>query len=341
MAGWQFTKGLHEIGNGCWAYLQPDGGWGYSNAGLITDGDESMLVDTLFDLRLTGEMLATLRGSVPAAARIDTLVNTHSNGDHTYGNQLVEGARIVTSKSVAEVMAHEDLDKLRSMIAAASGEGGNFLREVFGKFDFQGISLPPPSETFSGRLDLTVGSKQVHLIDVGPAHTGSDVLAYVPENRVVYTGDILFAGSHPVVWSGPVANWINACDLILSWDVDVVVPGHGPISDKAGVLEFRRYLEWLQVEARKRYDADMSAEEAAIDIDLGPYADWLDGERIVVNVQTLYGEFSGGRIAVDPFAVWTAMARYRTRLARPERTRGHAHGHVHRDVPPPATEADS
>ena len=80
MANWQYTKGLHDLGNGAYAYLLPDGGWGWSNAGLIADGDESLLVDTLFDLPLTAEMLAAMRDAAPAARTIDTLVNTHANG---------------------------------------------------------------------------------------------------------------------------------------------------------------------------------------------------------------------------------------------------------------------
>src|SRR5580704_6739916 len=104
MPKWQFTRGLKDICNGLWAYLLPDGSWGWSNAGLITDGDRSLLVDTLFDLKLTAEMLATMRRTTPAANRIDTLVNTHSNGDHWYGNSLVEGAEIVASASAAAEM---------------------------------------------------------------------------------------------------------------------------------------------------------------------------------------------------------------------------------------------
>ena len=76
-----FDKGLHQIGDGTYAYLQPDGSWGYSNAGLISDGDRSLLVDTLFDLRLTREMLDAM-ADVTRGAPIGTLVNTHSNGDH-------------------------------------------------------------------------------------------------------------------------------------------------------------------------------------------------------------------------------------------------------------------
>ena len=93
MSKWQYTKGLHDLGNGCFAWLQPDGSWGFSNAGLIVDGDQTLLVDTLFDLKLTGEMLGQMRAAVPAAKSIGRLVNTHANGDHTFGNQLVAGRR--------------------------------------------------------------------------------------------------------------------------------------------------------------------------------------------------------------------------------------------------------
>ena len=58
---WDYNKGLHELGNGAWAWLAPDGSWGWSNAGLITDGEESLLVDTLFDLELTAEMLKSMQ----------------------------------------------------------------------------------------------------------------------------------------------------------------------------------------------------------------------------------------------------------------------------------------
>src|ERR1043165_955943 len=99
MGKWQYTKGVHEIGEGAYAYLLPDGSWGWSNAGLVTDGGTSLLVDTLFDLRLTGEMLERMRDAVPAARRIGTLVNTHANGDHYFGNQLVADAEIVAARA--------------------------------------------------------------------------------------------------------------------------------------------------------------------------------------------------------------------------------------------------
>src|ERR1019366_2959672 len=67
------------------------------------------------------------------------------------------------------------------------------------------------------------------------AHTRGDVLVHLPADKILYTGDLLFVGGHPVLWAGPIENWIKACDYILSLDVDVIVPGHGPIAEKPAV----------------------------------------------------------------------------------------------------------
>src|SRR5512139_2068756 len=95
-----YRRGLTDLGNGAWAWLQPDGSWGWSNAGLVTSGDDALLVDTLFDEVLTAEMLTAMRAAAPRA-RIEKLVNTHSNGDHCNGNALVEGAEIYASQATA------------------------------------------------------------------------------------------------------------------------------------------------------------------------------------------------------------------------------------------------
>jgi glyoxylase-like metal-dependent hydrolase (beta-lactamase superfamily II) len=313
VAKWQFTKGLHDLGNGCWAYLQPDGGWGWSNAGLIVDGDETLLVDTLFDLPLTAEMLATMRDAVPAAANIGTLLNTHANGDHCNGNQLVEGARIIATAGAAHAMTEERPERLIGMLAAADRDspGGQLMHEAFGPFDFTGIRLTPVDETFERELTLNVGDKTVRVIDVGPAHTGSDSLVFVEGQRTVYTGDILFSGGQPAIWAGPIGNWVRACDVILDADVETIVPGHGPISTKAEVADFRDYLVFLRDEARARYDAGMTFDQAAFDIDLGRFDHWREPERIVTNMMTLWGEFSGTRPVMESRDTWNLMARAR------------------------------
>jgi len=306
-----FKRGIHEIGNGAWAYIQPDGSWGWNNAGLITDGDQSLLVDTLFDERLTADMLRAMHQVIGVRGEeIDLLVNTHANGDHTFGNRLVEGARIIASKACAEEMSDMPPAVLAELMrqAPAMGTLGEYLQHCFADFDFAGVTLRQPDETFSGEHSLKVGDKPVQLIEVGPAHTAGDVLVHVPDNRVVYTGDILFIEGTPIMWQGPVGNWLRACDRILAMDVDVIVPGHGPITDKAGVRAVQDYLRYIDAEARQRFDAGMPAEEAAQDIALGSYASWSDAERIAVNVDTLYREYRNDPTPPDVIRLFTLMA---------------------------------
>lgn len=307
----QYTKGLHDLGNSVYAYLQPDGTWGWSNAGLVIDGKASLLIDTLFDLKLTQEMLDSMRKSVPAAAQIDMLVNTHANGDHCYGNQLVADAEIIASARTAEEMVTGiSPAQMAALVKHADqlGQIGEFARYAFGSFDFENITVTPPGKTFEGELTLKVGDKMVHLIEVGPAHTQGDTLVHIPADRIVFTGDILFIGGHPIIWAGPTSNWLRACDRILAMDVETIVPGHGPITDKKGVAEIKGYFEYIFDEARKRYEAGMPAFEAARDIPLDRYASWSDGERIVVNVASIYRELSGDTTHPNVASLFGQMA---------------------------------
>ena len=149
----------------------------------------------------------------------------------------------------------------------------------------------------------------VQMIEVGPAHTQGDSLVYIPSNKTVFASDILFIGGTHIMWVGPVANWIKACDLMLDMDAEIFVPGHGPITDKSGVEAVKGYWEYVTAEARKRYDSGMEAEKAAEDIELGQYAAWIDSERIVVNVNTLYREFSGDTTPANTVELFGSMAK--------------------------------
>jgi glyoxylase-like metal-dependent hydrolase (beta-lactamase superfamily II) len=311
---WTFTKGLHDLGDGAWAYLQPDGGWGWSNAGLIVDGDQSLLVDTLFDMTLTREMLAQMTDATGLKGDdIDTVVNTHANGDHTHGNGCCEKAEIIASAASLAEMEALSAAGMAAFVAAAPrlGAAGAYVADIFGGFDFAGVVERLPTRTFSGELELKVGDKPVRLIEVGPAHTKGDVLVHLPDDRKVFTGDILFIDGTPIMWAGPVANWIAACDRIMAMDADVIVPGHGPITDKAGVRRVQDYLAFCDREARKRFDAGLSVRDAAHDIALGDFSSWGDSERIAVNVDTLYRQYRGDTSPPNTVELFGLMAELR------------------------------
>jgi glyoxylase-like metal-dependent hydrolase (beta-lactamase superfamily II) len=307
-----YTRGLHELNEGLFAFLQPDGGWGWSNAGLVVADGRSLLVDTLFDLRLTREMLDAMR-PLTGHSPIAQVLNTHGNGDHCYGNQLLpEAAEIIAAEGAVEDMQAVTPQLMHALTTAEiEDEDLNaFIRHAFGAFDFDGIELRLPTRTFTGSLTLEVAGRRVELLELGPAHTRGDVIAHVPDARVVFTGDILFVGGTPIMWAGPVSNWLAACEHIERLDVDTIVPGHGPITDKEGPRQVRRYLEYVRDEATARQRAGMSALEAALDIDLGEFADWTDSERIAVNVDSIYAENDPEYERASPPELLTRMGTY-------------------------------
>ena len=311
--------GLEDLGNGVYAWMQPDGGWGWSNAGFIRDGDASLLVDTLFDEPLTAGMLQAIEKATGIApGHIGRLVNTHANGDHTHGNALVPNAEVIASSPAALEMADlppMKLAELKSLGASgALGEAGRYFAEIFAPFDFTAARGRAPTRTFERRLDLMVGDKTVELHMLGPAHTAGDTLVWVPGDGAVFTGDLLFIDSTPVMWAGPVDNWLAACERILSLGAKFIVPGHGPMTDAAGVRRVQGYLSYLDHEARLRFDAGVPADQAALDIALGEFRHWLSPERIAVNVDTLYRGYRGEPSASDMVRLFGLMAQLRRRL---------------------------
>jgi cyclase len=266
-------------------------------------------VDTLFDLRLTAEMLAQMRATTPAADHIATVVNTHANGDHCYGNALLGGSEIISTARCAEEMLQLPPATMAALLRSTDslGPAGQFVQRIFSPFSFEDIPLALPTRTFERQLDLRVGGRTVSLLEVGPAHTDGDAIVSLADGGIVFTGDILFHGGHPIVWSGPVANWIAACDRVLALHPTVVVPGHGPLATPAALVDLKGYFELLTREARTRFDAGMTALDAARDIDLGPYAGWTEGERVVANVHALYRDF-GDRSPADALRLMGEMA---------------------------------
>jgi glyoxylase-like metal-dependent hydrolase (beta-lactamase superfamily II) len=310
-----YTRGLHEVADGVHAWLLPNGGWGLSNAGLVCSGSESLLVDTLFDLELTGEMLAAMRG-LTGTSPIGTVVNTHANGDHCYGNSLLPDAQIVASAAAAKEMDETPPSMLAAMVKGAPQMDavlGKWIEAAFGPYHFDGIELRAPTTTFDGALSIAVGDRTVELIEVGPAHTGGDVIAHVPDAAAVFTGDIVFHKGTPIMWAGPVENWIAACDRICDLEPSIVVPGHGPVTDTDGVRETRDYLAYIRDEATKRHDAGMSYLDAARDIDLGAFADLGESGRIVVNVHNIYRDLDPSMKTENVLTLFTQMAEYEAR----------------------------
>ncbi|MEZ0050239.1 glyoxylase-like metal-dependent hydrolase (beta-lactamase superfamily II) [Mycobacterium sp. MAA66] len=306
-----YTKGLHQVGDGVWAWLAPDGSWGLSNAGLIAGESSTLLVDTLFDLELTREMLAAM-SAITGVRPIADLVNTHANGDHCYGNQLLDNAvRIHAAPEAIHEMHEVPPQVLDTMLGTDLGPTLTpYLRRIFGQFRFDDITVRVPDTTVSGTTTIDVSGRVVQVLPLGPAHTHGDVAVWVPDASVLFTGDLLFIDGSPIMWAGPTASWIAACDTMLELNPSVVVPGHGPVTDASGIRAVRDYMVHVGQAVRAGVEAGKTWQQTATDIDLGRFATLPDAERIAI---TVYHEFRALDPATPPADIaelFTAMAQW-------------------------------
>ncbi len=310
-----YELGLHDLGAGLFAYLQPHGGWGWSNAGLVTSGGQSLLVDTLFDLRLTREMLDAMDPQITQHP-LHAAVNTHGDPDHCFGNELLPGHIDIWATTAARDALLRSTPEVVGGLFASRDRGEEFTRfsrTRFGGFELEGITLRPPTRTFDGSTTLQVGDRDVELIEMGPGHTAGDAVVHVPDAGVVFAGDLVYSCDTPLVWAGPVESWLAALDRILALRPRFIVPGHGPVTDADGVRDLAHYLQYVADEATTRFELGMDFDAAADDIDLSPFADWSEQERIAVNVHAVYRGLDPSLPALTVPEQFDRMARWAAR----------------------------
>ncbi|TXI89622.1 MAG: MBL fold metallo-hydrolase [Cupriavidus sp.] len=298
-----YEEGLYDTGHDTFAWLVPNGSWGETNVGLVRCGGSTVLIDTCWDLHHTREMLAHA-DAILQAAPISHLINTHADGDHCWGNQLFPGIPIYSTQACADQLHHH---RPRQLSALKLGSRlfshvpvhgvdalGRYMGAMLRPYDFSGIHVVGATQTFSGQLSVEVEGIRLELMEVGPGHTNGDCIVHVPERRVVFTGDILFVNVTPVAWAGPVSGITGALKRVLEMDVDVIVPGHGPLATRADVQRQIDYWEWLEPSLRTLASHGHKVDEAAqLCLDSkafrkAPFSRWCAAERIFTSACTLY-----------------------------------------------------
>jgi cyclase len=289
---------IEEVSAGIFGYVQLDGSWGLNNTGFIVGAESVLVVDTCFTERRTRwfrEAVEKTAGALtqsgfdghpsPAAAGegrtekpIRTLVNTHHHGDHTHGNWVFA--------DTATIVGHE---KCREEVIAA----GHSTTGLFPGVEWGEIRIAPPEVTFEERLTLWVDDLKVELIYMGPAHTTNDIVAWIPDQKVLFSGDLVFNGGTPFAMMGSVAGWLEALERMKALGAETIVPGHGPVCGARAFGEQEAYLRWLQELAKKGFEAGAGPLEVAREADLGRFADLLDPERLVGNLHRAYSELRG------------------------------------------------
>jgi cyclase len=268
-----------------------------NNCGVVVDGSgTAVLVDTTSTERRNHAVLAELARVSQGAPK--AVVNTHHHPDHTYGNGFLPPETIV--------IGH---DKCREEVLAAGLEATKVITAP----DYGALTLRPPELTFSERMTLHLKEFPVELRYVGRAHTSNDVLVWLPEQRVLFSGDLAFAGGQPFLLEGSVAGFRSAIAQMRDLAPHVLMPGHGPVcrGDEVGRLldAMDGYVAYVAEVAAESFAAGLSPLEAAQKHRDNPYRTWAETERFVGNLHRAYSELSGNptdtRLSVP--SVWPDM----------------------------------
>jgi len=245
--------GLTELADGVWAWLQPGGETGVSNAGVVADDDGLTLVDTLM-VRSQWEPFADAVGALDRTVK--RVVLTHAHVDHVGGTTKFRNAAVYASPITSELLDQPmPLDAYKAFMPAFADE-----------FDELGeTGTRPVSHLVDGPAQLT---PRIEVLPA-PGHTPGDLVALVADADVLFAGDLCFFGVTPLAFQGDPKQWANVLDAIVEL-ADTIVPGHGPVGGERDVRDLQTYL--------RHCDAG--------EIPPGPWDEWLDREqRDTINIE--------------------------------------------------------
>lgn len=291
------TAYLEEMAPGVYAFVQPDGGWMVNNCGVITDASgDAVLVDTTSTEKRNRALLAEVAAVSDRDPKI--AVNTHSHPDHTYGNGFLPPTTTIIGHHLCRAGV------LRAGLAAT--------HEL--PADYGDLVVRPPDVTIDSDITLHLDGFPVELKIMGPAHSTNDVGVWLPEHRVMFAGDLAFAGGHPIFLEGSMLGFKRATQRMRELAPEVLLPGHGPVcrGDEVGRVldDLEGYVDWIAELATASYAEGLTpleaAQKAAPD---SPYRDRPEGERVVCNLHRAYVELTDYEppVALSIPSLWPEM----------------------------------
>jgi cyclase len=275
---------MKELCPGVYAYIQPKG-WFQNNTGLIVGDKEAIVVDSLTNKSMVENFISKIKTITKKPVRF--LINTHMHGDHIYTNHYFPDATVISSSRCREVTKKTDPHEIELM------------KTLFPQMSFEDARITPQDMTFEKKLTIYHGEREIQIIDLGPGHSPSDVIVYLPKEKLVFCGDLLMNGSPQQTMGGSISLLIQNLDYLASLDVNMYVPGHGPVSKRDALYTMREYLIVIREESRKCFDKGMTWDQAAETIDIGKFKDWGNTELNYPNCARAYSEFRGEELACE------------------------------------------
>lgn len=290
---------LLEVAEGVFAWIQPDGTWWINNAGFISDRLGVAIIDTCTTEKRTRHFLDLVEENAPGIP-VKFAVNTHHHGDHTFGNSLLPERTCLIGHARMRAAFLEDTTL------------ENFPAFWSPKPNFGTLTRRAPDLTIEQSASFYLGQQRIDVVHPGyTAHTDGDVAVWIPAQRVLFVGDLLFPGHTPMIMAGAPSGAIRSLRWIADFKADVIIPGHGPVihaADLPAILdEHESYYRFVLAEAQRGQREHLSPLGVAQSADISRFAHLMDTERFVLNVHSAYAEIAGG-IVHRPSALADAVA---------------------------------
>lgn len=269
---------LVKLADGVYGFIGKEGA---TNSGFIVTNEGVVVIDTQGPKDLA--ILLKKKIQEVTDKPVIYVVNTHYHGDHTFGNQYFKEAK--------EIISHENTKK--NLIEKDKQHREQF-RKFFGENALEGFELTLPTKTFKDTLTLQAGGKTIELAYLGRGHTDGDIIVYLPIERIMFGGDLLYKDRLSWLGDAYASEWIETLDKLKHFDAVIHVPGHGDIGDIGMLQNFQQYLMDLQLEVKKYIEKGKTLDEMKKEINLPKYKNWLKyKEWLPANVEKVYKEITG------------------------------------------------
>lgn len=266
-----------EVARGVYARLHD----GLTNAGIIVGDDSVLVIDSLRVPSFARELRADVRRITDKPVRY--LVDTHGHWDHAFGNEEFTDAIIV-----GHVNCRRELEEY-----GEAWRDGVVARNNQWSGEIKTVRITPPDLTFDRRLELHFGGRRVDLVYLGRAHTSGDIFVHLPEDRLLFTGDVAQDGGVPYMLDGHMRDWVETDTRLLDLPFERFVSGHGPIGTKPALVEARDFMAALVSNAEGALRDGQDVPQATVtvrDALKGRFGDWRGFERLGDGVARLRGQ---------------------------------------------------
>jgi glyoxylase-like metal-dependent hydrolase (beta-lactamase superfamily II) len=301
---------IEKLTNGVYAAIHKNGGYAICNAGIINLGNETLVFDCFISPKAARDLKKAAEELTGNEVRY--VINSHYHNDHIRGNQVFSGAEIIATQKTKELIEETEPEELEYEKKVVDDIIKSTQREIEGETDhrkleehkmwlgyykaikesFSEYKTILPDKIVKDTLVIQGKDRRVILFCRGKGHTESDMVLLLPEDKILFTGDLLFIKNHPWLGDGFVEEWIEYLEELKKLNVEQIVPGHGPVGETQNLDKMISYIQTITNLVDDAITNNISKEDLRLTTIPDEFKDWLLSRFFTLNLVVQYNKKS-------------------------------------------------